>query len=494
MKKCVVIGSGLGGLSCGIILAKNGYKVTVLEQGDQIGGCLQCFRRGDTLFETGMHYIGSANKGETLYQILNYLGVYNKITLSELNPCGYDVVSFKGRHYRFANSKEAFINSFAEMFPQNRKELEEYYNLIQKVTAAQAMHSLSNSVDIDINTKYRLTSIEDVMKQRISNPLLREVLCAVNPLYAGEKDKTPFSLHSLIFDFYNKSAFRIVGGSSTLADALSNKIKELGGEVLTRHKVAKIECSGNIAKSVQTTEGERFEADLVICAIHPSLFVDMVDSTAVRSVYKNRIRCTKNTIGAFTVYLKFKKERVKYMNNNLFYYRGDSVWNTSYSKEEWPPHILYMHMCHKENPEWAESGQILTYMNFNEMLPWENTKIGQRGEEYKVFKKKRAEAAILALDEEVGGIAENIESYYTSTPLTYRDYTGIPEGSMYGAAKDVTAAAGGEISSKTPIENILLTGESITCHGMLGVLAGSLVTCSYIIPKEKLLEEIKNCS
>ena len=29
-KRCVIIGSGLGGLSCGVILARNGYDVTVL--------------------------------------------------------------------------------------------------------------------------------------------------------------------------------------------------------------------------------------------------------------------------------------------------------------------------------------------------------------------------------------------------------------------------------------------------------------------------------
>ena len=69
MKKCVIIGSGLGGLSCGCILAKNGYEVTVLEQGLQAGGCLQCFRRGDAVFDTGMHYIGSADRGQVLHKI-----------------------------------------------------------------------------------------------------------------------------------------------------------------------------------------------------------------------------------------------------------------------------------------------------------------------------------------------------------------------------------------------------------------------------------------
>jgi len=65
-KKCVIIGSGLGGLSSGVILAKNGYDVTVLEKHFQIGGCLQCFCRDGVKFETGMHFIGSADKGQTM--------------------------------------------------------------------------------------------------------------------------------------------------------------------------------------------------------------------------------------------------------------------------------------------------------------------------------------------------------------------------------------------------------------------------------------------
>lgn len=44
-QKIVIIGSGLGGLSCGLILSRNGYDVTILEQGAQVGGCLQCFTR-----------------------------------------------------------------------------------------------------------------------------------------------------------------------------------------------------------------------------------------------------------------------------------------------------------------------------------------------------------------------------------------------------------------------------------------------------------------
>ena len=56
--RVVVIGSGLGGLECGFILAKAGMQVTVLEKEPQPGGCLQTFRRGGVLFDTGLHYVG----------------------------------------------------------------------------------------------------------------------------------------------------------------------------------------------------------------------------------------------------------------------------------------------------------------------------------------------------------------------------------------------------------------------------------------------------
>lgn len=85
-KKVIIIGSGLGGLSSGVVLAKNGYAVTVLEQGVQAGGCLQCFTRRGAKFETGMHFIGSAAHGQTLDRLMRYLEIDRTVRLSQLDP------------------------------------------------------------------------------------------------------------------------------------------------------------------------------------------------------------------------------------------------------------------------------------------------------------------------------------------------------------------------------------------------------------------------
>lgn len=491
MKKCVIIGSGLGGLSCGCILAKNGYEVTVLEQGDQIGGCLQCFHRGDVVFDTGMHYIGSAAPGETLNTILRYLGVGDSIQLAPLDPAGYDVISFRGEHYPFANGREAFIRTLSEHFPKSHNELERYYDLIKLVAKSSPMHSLNRQVDLNIHAEYQMKSVDEVIDSVISDPVLRQVLAGILPLYAGEKGRTPFLSHALIFDFYNQSAFRIVGGSSMVADSMAETIRSHGGKVLLRHKAEKIECNDTQATAIITEDGECFDADLIISAIHPTNTIELIDSHLIRPAYRRRLEDIRNTTSAFTVYLKFKKNTVPYMDSNLYYYRGDTVWRCEdYDDASWPKCLLYMHFCHEEHPQWAQTGEILTYMDFREMEPWLGTSIGRRGESYQAFKHMKAEKVIDALEQEIPGIRDNIEHYYTSTPLTYLDYTGTPGGSMYGMAKDINALGTGSVSCRTNIPNLLLTGQSITSHGMLGVLAGSLVTCSEVLTKDELFSQL----
>ena len=218
--KVIIIGSGLGGLSSGVILAKNGYDVTILEKGAQIGGCLQCFTRHGAKFETGMHFIGSAAQGQTLNQLMRYLEIDQAVKLSQLDPQGYDVVSLSGKRYQFANGKEAFIKRMTEYFPDQYDNIVNYYNLVEEIANASSLHSLKYAEsDAALNMEYQLRSVNEVIDEVITNPTLAKVLVGNLPLYAAEKGKTPFSTHAFIMDFYNQSAFRVKGGSDRIAFA-----------------------------------------------------------------------------------------------------------------------------------------------------------------------------------------------------------------------------------------------------------------------------------
>ncbi len=495
-KNIIIIGSGLGGLSTAAILAKNGYHVTVLEQGAQAGGCLQCFVRHGAKFETGMHFIGSAAEGQTLHKLMRYLEIADDVKLAPLDAQGYDVVALNGRRYRFANGREAFIRQMTEYFPHQHDNLVRYFDLVERIASASSLHSLKHAdTDEAVNTEYQLRSINEVIGEIITDPTLANVLVGNLPLYAAEKDKTPFSTHAFIMDFYNQSAYRIQGGSDTVATALVRTIERHGGEVLTRHRATRIVCDDTHAVAVEVNGTQRMACDYVISDAHPKRTLELLDTRLIRPAFRNRINHIPQTIGGFSVYLHFKEGTVPYLNYNYYGYRNGTPWDCEhYTDATWPKGFLYMHFCPDHPTGYASTGVILSYMQMADVERWADTRVGHRGADYEAFKRRKAEQLIDALEEHFPHLRDSIAEYFTSTPLTYRDYTGTDGGSMYGNAKDIHLGAAGRVPQRTKVPNLFLTGQNINSHGMLGVLVGTIVTCSELLTAPTIYQQIKEAN
>jgi all-trans-retinol 13,14-reductase len=457
--------------------------VTVLEQGTQVGGCLQCFTRKGGKFETGMHFIGSASEGQTLDRLLSFLEVRPDITLSQLDSTGYDIVSICGQHFRFANGREAFINQMSSYFPSQRNALERYFDMVGKVASASSMHSLNHvETDAAVNLEFQMRTINEVIDSVITDPLLANLLVGNLPLYAAEKDKTPFATHAFVMDFYNQSAYRIVGGSDQVAASLVKTISRYGGRVLTRSKATKIVCDDTHATGVEVNGSAFIEADIVISDAHPMRTLELLDTNLIRPAFRKRINAIPQTVGGFSVYLRFKENTVPYLNSNFYSYLKGTPWDCErYDEVSWPKGYLYMHLCHEPQPKFAKTGVVISYMQMADVERWKGTKVGHRGEDYEAFKHEKAERLLAALEHEFPGLRNNIADYYTSTPLTYQDYTGTEGGSMYGIAKDVSLGAACRVPHRTRVPNVLQTGQNINSHGILGVLVGTIVTCTEIV-------------
>lgn len=481
--KVIIIGSGLGGLVCGAILAKNGHQVSVLEQGMQIGGCLQCFSRHGVMFETGMHFIGSALPDQKLGKILHYLEIDDKIQLSSLDSLAQNIVCINGRRFNFPCGREPFIRQMTEYFPDQKENIKEYFNLVEMVAAASSFNTFDGKdSNLSINAEYQLRSVNEVISSVITDQLLQKVLVGILPLYAGEKDKTPFSTHAFIMEFYNQSSFRVVGGSSTIAQALKDTIEKYGGNVAENNKVTSIKCDASHATSVIVNGTDEIVADCFISDIHPQRTLELLDTNLIRPAFRNRIMDLKNTVSGFTIYVEFKDEMMPYMNSNFFSYRYGTPWDCEkYSERTWPHGYLYMHSCAEDGARYAKSGEIISYMWMNDVQKWRGTKCGHRGIDYEKFKQSKAEKLIDCVEKDFPGFRGAIKNYYTSTPLTYYEYTGTSDGSMYGIAKDINKGAYCRIHHRTKIPNLMFAGQNINSHGMLGVLVGSMITCSELI-------------
>ena len=496
MSKVVIIGSGLGGLSCGYILQKNGYDVTILEQGIQLGGCLQCFVRRGAKFETGMHFIGSAASGQTMDRVFNFLDLQDKVKLSALDENAYNTVSLAGARFEFPNGRENFLERMTAYFPHEREALVKYIGIIDRISSASSLNSLTSvGRDIAANTEYQLRSVNDVLDEIFKDEMLRNVLVGDLSLYSAEYDKTPFSQHAFIMDFYNQSSYRIAGGSDSIAFGMIRNIEEAGGKVLAKKKVVKIHCNDIKATGVETADGEFYPADYVISTIHPNRLLDLLDTKLIRPAFRTRINSIPQTAGGFAVYMKFKEATMPYMNTNYYGFAGNSPWGCEhYTSLDWPKGFLYMHMCHEDKAVWAKSGVVISYMNMEDVVRWKGTSIGRRGEDYEAFKKMHAERLIQEVEKHHPGLKDSIECYYTSTPLTYYDYTGTENGSMYGVAKDINLGPAGRVPYRTKVPNLLLAGQNVNSHGMLGVIVGTIVTCSELIDAETIYKQIEKAN
>ena len=495
-QRVVIIGSGLGGLSCGVILAKNGYEVLVLEQANQIGGCLQCFTRRGVKFETGMHFIGSAAEGQTINKLMRYLEIDKKVKLSPLDSDRYDVVGLSGKKYEFPIGKEAFITRMSEYFPAQRDNLAKYYGLVEKIANASPLKSLQARDDSDgLRTTYQLKSIDEVIDGIITDPLLSKVLVGNLPLYAAEAGKTPFSTHAYIMDFYNNSAYRTVGGSDKIAGALRDTIVKYGGQVAAKSKVTKIVCDKEKAIGVEVKNEEFIPCDYILSDAHPVRTLELLDSKMIRPAFRKRVNSIPQTVGCFSVYLHFKENALPYMNYNYYGYNTETPWGCeNYTDEDWPRGFLYMHFSHEISPQYAQTGIILSYMKMEEVEKWRGTRVGHRGHEYEELKRRKAERLISSLENHCPETKGKIAHYYTSTPLTYLNYTGTADGSMYGNAKNISLGAVSRVSHRTKIPNLFQTGQNINSHGMLGVMVGTIVTCSEFIGAETIYKQIKEAN
>ncbi len=493
----IIVGSGLGGLECGVILGREGYKVLILEKNKQIGGNLQIFARNKRIFDTGVHYIGGLGKGENLYKYFKYLGIMDDLKIQPLDKDGFDVVSFADdpMEYKYAQGYKNFIETMAGYFPEEREGIEKYCDAIREVCRAFPMYMVEMPQDSMDNMKYLGMNARDHIATFTKNEKLRKILAGTNGLYAGEGDRTPFYMHALVLNSYIESSWRCIDGGAQIGRLLANRIKENGGKIINHAEAKRFIFNDNLIEAVELTDGRKFEAKQFISNIHPSLTLNMVEEGKLRKAYTKRIHSLENSLSTFIVYIVLKKDTIPYFNHNHYYFIDPDVWQGGNYGDTWPPSLAIFTSANSKGSEYADLMIAMAYMRYDETKQWEETyntvaKSSPRGQEYEKFKEEKAEQLLDTLEQKYPGIRENIECYYTSTPLTYRDYIGTVDGSIYGISKDYKDPLRSFISARTKVPNLLLTGQNLNMHGILGVTISAITTCGEMLGKAYLMEKV----
>jgi all-trans-retinol 13,14-reductase len=490
----IIIGGGVGGLFCGAILSKEGYHVRIFEQHSMIGGGLHHFRREGVEFETGMHVVGTFQQGGVLNKICSYLGIMDKLAIRPTDDDCFELfqIGSDNHSYRYAKGRERFIESLAADFPEERANIERYMQAMYDIVK-EAKHFNLEMSDFSIqHSPDFMVSVGDFINSFTKNEKLRAVLALANPLYGGEQYNTPTYIHAIISVLYIESAARFVGGSQQLANVLVDLITQQGGEVFTRRSVTHIEIKDKEIEYIETADGKRHTADWYISTIHPSAMFQLMDTSKIQRSYWQRIDSIPNSYSAFTLYIIFKPDSFPYLNYTGYYIDDYSqVWrHGDYQSNEFPNGIMYITPPVTNDDKFAQKMIVNCIMSFDTVRQWENTTVGKRGEDYKAFKAQCEEQILVKLEKIYPEIHTCIKSVYSASPLTIRDFYNQKEGSLYGVKKDCNNVMLSHIPVRTKLKNLLLSGQNVNLHGIVGTPLTAINTCAELVGLEHLLNEI----
>lgn len=493
-RSVVIIGSGLGGLLCGAILAKRGFGVTILEKESCAGGCLRMFRRGGVDFETGFHYVGGLGDDSAVRHLLDYLDVTSRLNL-ELSDTCFDELVAGGKHYRMMHSRKAFVESLSEQFPSERDNIRRYVDDLYAISERVPLFNLSLP---DSNAIFgmgggTLQSIGDFIDSHTANEELRRVLAWNNSLYGSGPEATPVELAAMITRLYIDGSARFVGGSGQLADALIDIVRSRGGEVLTDVEVVSAHMSGSTIDCLVDSAGREYRAENYISTIHPSCLMRILPEGALPRAFVRRVEAIPNSTSLFTLFVKLRPESVPYMKSTLYYLRNlKDVWTTcDATRSDFPKGMLIITPPDRTNQQWAERMIVHCVMEWKEVAKWSDSRLGDRPEEYESVKKYYSDAILTRLNEIFPNFRDKIQMCFSASPLTLRDYMSLPQGAIYGTVHDCRHPLDSLLSTRTKIDNLLLSGQSVRFHGMCGVPMTALETCLRLTGPD-LLDEIRN--
>jgi len=495
----VIVGSGLGGLACGTILAKEGYKVCVLEKNKQIGGNLQTFVRDRVIFDSGVHYVGGLEKGQNLYRLFHYLGIMDKVKIRKMDEDGYDAILFKDdpNVYKYAQGYDLFIATLVKQFPDEEAGIRKYCEVIQDICEKFPLYNLRQG---DYFDKVNILELETkaFIESLTPNVTLQNVLAGTNLLYAGVPDKTPLYVHALVINSYIESSWRFVDGGSQIGKYLSREIHARGGVILKYQNVVKLKEEDGKLQYAETKDGTRYYGKLFISNVHPGKTIEMTESDMIKKAFRTRLKSLSGSISTLYVNVVLKKRALKYINHNYYYFDANDAWCVlDYDESTWPMGYALFFTASSKDTEYADGVTVMSYMRFEDVKKWEHTfntvaAEEDRGADYEAFKKEKAEKLFALVEERFPGFTGAIQSYYVATPLSFRDYIGTDDGSLYGYVKDYREPMKTFISPRTKIPNLLLTGQNLNLHGVLGVTVSAVLTCSEILGIDYLIEKIRN--
>jgi phytoene desaturase len=492
----IVIGSGSGGLTAALALARAGRRVVVFEQHDRPGGYTQSFSIDGFQFSPGVHYIGGLEPGGGLRAIYEGLGVANDLEFFELNPDGYDHAIIGDERFAFPKGKDRLADALKARFPSESDAIDGYLDTVVRMTdevgAALSVHGVTEAAALPIRMptviRHGLRSLDRFLDRFTDDPLLRAILSIQAGDHGMAPARAPAILHASMVRYYLNGAWYPRGGAHAIADTLVAHLARHGGMVRVATPVARIHVENGRVQGVRLADGEVVSARTVISNADPGVtWGRLVAAEHVGDRLRRRIARLRYSLSTLSLFLGVDMDLRKagLDSGNCWFSRTTDV-GASYEFATRPDLAavdeipgLFLNVTTLKDPTRRRDGkhtvEAICLASYDAFAPWSVTTPGHRPEAYRQLKRQLADRMLDAIEVFVPGIRRHVVVRALGTPLTNARCLAATRGGIYGIEKSLRNLGPFSFPITTHIAGLYQCGASTIAPGILGVTTSGLL-------------------
>jgi all-trans-retinol 13,14-reductase len=492
----VIIGAGLGGLSCGAAFVRQGLRPLVLEKHVKPGGYATTFQRpGGFVFDASLH---STTVGERA-GVRDLIPGFPEIKGVEFVPHStlYRVI-YPDYDIRVpSRDLPGYIRDLVSKFPEEKSGIEGIFADMQGLAADISKYSASGgrvdmarfAQDFPHLVKTMGKTWGAMVDARLANPKLKAIVSALWGYYGLPPSRmSPYYYALPTIGYIQEGGYYPIGKSQKISDAFAKYIEDGGGQVMLKTRVEKILVKDGAAYGVRTADGREFTARVVVSnANAPDTFKKMLDDPDLVKATLARMEKLSISLSTFQVFLGLKKDLVRetgLKDTEVFYNTGYDIeadYKAAVSGDFTNPGFgatLYDNLYKGYSPEGKNTLSIMTLLGFG---PWEKYEADYFAGKRDAYRAEKNRLADILIDQTekvlLPGLRKAIEVKEVATPLTNVRYTANTRGAIYGWDQTLDNSGSTRFPQRTPVKNLYLAGAWTIPGGGYGACIPSGLTC-----------------
>jgi prolycopene isomerase len=494
----VVIGSGMGGLTCAAALARRGRHVLVVERHDRAGGYAHGFQRGKRHFDSAVHMTGGAGRGTLggsglIAELLPRLGVSDECNFIPLEEM-YSAV-FPDTAFQAPAGMLEFIDAHAQLFPSERRGFKEFVRLAVKFNEEHTqVDETGDAATFDPDrfpnlAKYQDATLEDVLSEHVKDARARTLFTALWPYQGLPPSKLgAIQFGLLLASFLNTGVFYCEGTFQNLPNALVKAIEADGSEILLRTTVRRITLRDGKVAGVVLENGQRISAPVVVSnADAIQTFDELVGAEHLPAEHRERVRRLRPSLSALSTYIATDLDLVNHPSaaHSIFWFDSWDYDDVYQGMREGRPSHLSIAIPTLVDPTLAPEGEHV--MSVVMLLPYD------LAASWREEKERFHEALLRQLEVVIPGINDHLLLAEGASPRTMERYTLNHLGALYGWEASPGDEGVHRLSHRTPIDGLFLSGHwTRPGGGLVPVMVSGMQTAQIVLGDSSVREVVES--